>query len=160
MGCDFRGRWLWVLGPVLLGPVPVLLVFLALPCLLFFGWPFSPCFLFWLFAFWTGSKPTGFLPVDLGPLFVPGGFVGLSGPDRRQRKNLHNADCWMLIGPNQPMRTKWHFSPSAWIRSRDIKKDIAPNCVISVQRSSAIFASAVLHPRDMVRKNSANVFPS
>ena len=35
MGCDFRGRWLWVLGPVLLGPVPVLLVFLALPCLLF-----------------------------------------------------------------------------------------------------------------------------
>ena len=60
--------------------------FLALPCLLFLAGLFSPCFLFWLFAFWTGSKPTGFLPVDLGPLFVPGGFVGLSGPDRGQRK--------------------------------------------------------------------------
>ena len=200
MGCDFRGRWLWVLGPVLLGPVPVLLVFWL--CLVFLFWlAFFPFFFpLWLFAFWTGSEPTGFLPVDLGPLFsfgtgskptgflpvnldpvflsgldpsqrvffpltwilflFPGVFVGLSGPDQRQRKNLHNADCWMLIGPNQPMRTKWHFSPSAWIRSRDIKKDIAPNCVISVQRSSAIFASAVLHPRDMVRKNSANVFPS
>ena len=87
MGCDFRGRWLRVLGPVLLGPVPVLLVFWLCLVFLFLAGLFPRFFpFFWLFAFWTGSKPTGFLPVDLDPLFVPGGFAGLSGPDRRQRK--------------------------------------------------------------------------
>ena len=86
MGCDFRGRWLWVLGPVFLGPVPVLLVF-GFVLSFFSAGLFSRFFsLFWLFAFWTGSMPTGFLPVDLDPRSVSGGFAGLSGPDRRQRR--------------------------------------------------------------------------
>ena len=80
MGCGLRGRCLWVLGPIFLGPGPGLLWSLLLVGLVL-------SFLLLALAFLGRIRAGGFFSVVLGPPFLlPGISGGLFGSDRRQRK--------------------------------------------------------------------------